>query len=339
MPVDTETTLGAGNGVGSLEYAGKQIEGLLSLRAPKEDSAPVDKQPEQVPATPKVEEPKQAPAAPETEETPPASEPAKSDDEETPTPAVPQPRTLKVKDGDQETEVTEEEAVKGYLRTQDYTRKTQALAEERRKFEEGVVQVARERDQQYATHLGELKTAIKTLMPEEPNWEKLRNEVTPDVFANELLTWKQRQDRIATIEEEQAKVAARQKEDADRGFAQYVTDQQAKLEEALPAFKEPEKALALKKDLADYALSRGFTTDDLKQVTDHRLVVLLHDAMQHEKAKKNKPAIENKIEQVIEASAAGSQSTTPKRNARAEAIARTSSGRLEDAAAAIAHLL
>ncbi len=42
----------------------------------------------------------------------------------------------KVKVGDEELEVTLDELLQGYMRQADYTRKTQALAEERKKFEE-----------------------------------------------------------------------------------------------------------------------------------------------------------------------------------------------------------
>lgn len=328
MPVATETTP---TNDGSLETAGSLMEGLLSVTP--EESVPPKKQSEQVPAT--EPEPEQTPPAPEPEEAGSEEEPEtppKTADEE-----PPQSRKLKV---DDQTEITEEEAIKGYLRTQDYTRKTQALADERRKFEEGLVAVARERDNQYAQHLAELKNAIQALTPAEPDWQKLRQEVTPDVFAAELLNWKQQQDRVKAIETEQQAVAARQAEDAKRGYAQYVAEQEEKLETALPILKDPEKGVALKRELVNFAIERGFTPEDLKSVTDHRLVLVLHDAMQHAKAKAKAPKIENKIERVIEASAPGATAAPSKKNALGSAKERLArSGRVEDAGLAISHLL
>jgi hypothetical protein len=49
--------------------------------------------------------------------------------------AEPEPRKFKVKVDGQDTEVTEDELLKGYSRTQDYTRKTQKVAEERKAVE------------------------------------------------------------------------------------------------------------------------------------------------------------------------------------------------------------
>ena len=55
-------------------------------------------------------------------------------------------RTFKVKVDGEEVEVPEDELLKGYSRTQDYTRKTQQLAEQRKAAESEFEQVRKERD-------------------------------------------------------------------------------------------------------------------------------------------------------------------------------------------------
>lgn len=311
----------------SLEDAGRAIAGLLSGK-PEEQHADTT-QPEQEPA---AEAPEQAPAAPEEESEQATEEPPDED--------RPQPRSFKVKVNGQEVEVTEDEVLKGYSRTEDYTRKTQQLAEQRKAFEEQEVAAVRAERQQYATYLEQLKTALSNLTPVEPDWATLRSQVAPDVFAAELLNWQQTQKRIESVTAEQAKVKAQQERDAEAGFRQYVTQEQAKLADAIPEYADPVKGKVLKDRLSTFAKERGFTDDDLSHVTDHRLVLLLHDAMQYRQSKAKAPDIANKIERAIDTSTPGSRSTGQKPSALAAATARLrSSHSIEDAGAAITALL
>jgi hypothetical protein len=139
-------------------------------------------------------------------------------------------------------------------------------------------------------------------------------------------------------------VKEQQELDAQEGFKQYVQAEQAKLEEALPDIKDPDKARVLKTKLGEFAESRGFSKEELGRVTDHRLVLLLHDAMAREaerKAEKAKaPEIKNKIEKAMATAEPGARTTAPKANALKEATARLKkSGSVDDGAAAIRHLL
>jgi hypothetical protein len=328
---------------GSLAHAASQIVGLLS----KEEGAPRSGKPEQ---TPPKEESTQAPAAPDTAdestaqadtetetESEQAAPEAESEDADAP---APQPRLIPVKIEGKTVMVTEEEAAKSFSREDVWTRKMQALADERRAFEERDVATVRAERAYYAATLDELKSVVVASQPKEPDWAKLRTEVSADEFSAQLLQWKDNQERVAKIDAEKARVVAAQEADAAAGFQKYVAAESERLADALPDFKEPTKAAALKKELGEFAKSRGFTDDDLNGVTDHRVVLLLHDAMQHHKAKAKAPVVRNRIEQSIEASAPGSRTTTPKRTGLAEAQAKVAkTGRLEDAAAAIAHLI
>lgn len=334
MPATQEATPQSG----SLEDASKAITGLLSVK-------PEDKPTKEQPPEPVREsaEPQQVPAAPEGEEGPSTNESEQatpSDETGTPETPVVQPKVFKVKDNGQEIEVTEEEALKSYLRIQDYTRKTQALADEKRTFEEGIVRVARERDAQYATHLEQLSEAIKATMPVEPDWQKLKGELAPEALAAKLLDWQTGQKHLASIKTEQDAVKARQQEDADRQWRQHVLAEQDKLEAALPELKDPEKARVIKTELAEFAISRGYTPEDVKNVTDHRLVLILRDAAEYQKSKDKAPKVANKIENALAASPPGNRSPAPKANKLTEAKQRLQkSGSVDDGAAAIAALL
>lgn len=317
----------------SLDAASSRIDGLLSV---KEDKQTPTAQPEPTPES--AEEPKLAEAAPEEES--PESESPSAEEVEEPEAEPQQPQKHKVKVDGIDAEVTLEELLKSYSFTAHNTRTAQQLAEQKKQFEQNELAAVRAERQQYATYLDQFAAALKGLAPEEPNWEVLKAQVTPEVFAAELLHWQQTQKKIAGIEAERTRVKTEQDADAQAGFAKYVQAEQAKLEDALPELKEPEKAKVLRASLREFALGRGFTEDDLKSVTDHRMVLLLHDAMQLKAEKAKAPKIENKIKAAMETAKPGSRTPAPAKDALKDAKERLrKSGSVDDGAAAIRHLL
>jgi hypothetical protein len=319
----------------SLESAASRIAGLLS---PSEDTQTPTTQPEQSPTT----ETEQAPAAP-TEES--AESEQVADEESETAPEQPQKFTAKV-DG-QDVEVTLEELLKGYSFTEHNTRKSQSIAAEkaaldaeRKAFQESEVAKVREERSQYAQYLEQFKTALVALHPTEPDWTTLRSQVSADEFAAELLSWQQTQKRIETTTKEQAKVADQQQQDAEAGFRTYLQQERALLEEALPEIKDPVKDAALAKDLREYAVAQGFTEQEFKATTNHRMLVLAHKAMLYDRSKAEKPKIENKIANALASSAPGSRTTAPPKNDLTVArAALKKSGSEDDAAAAITALI
>lgn len=336
MP-DTTTTPQSG----SLDDAGRAILGLLSTKVEDTQTA----EPTQSEQPPKKEVAEQTPAAPEPSESEPETQSQSEADGETE--ATQQPRKYPVKVDGQDAEATLDELLKSYSFTEHNTRKSQQIAEEKRaleaerkRFEESDVAAVRAERQQYATYLEELKTALAAMSPEEPNWAERRQQLPADEFAAELLTWQVNQKRVESVKAEQAKVKAAQEADAHAGYRSYVQDQEAKLIAALPALKDPEKAKAIKADLKEFAVKRGFSEQDLASVTDHRLVLILHDAMELEKSKAKAPAIKSIIENAMDTSQPGAKSTPKPRNDLAAAKARVKeSHSVDDAASAIRHLI
>lgn len=318
---------------GSLETAATAIDGILA-RHKTDTQAPAKPQPEQVKADPKSEEkpePKQAPAAPDESES----------EQEAPKPEV---KLWKVKAGEEELEVPEEELLKSYLRTADYTRKTQELAKQRREWEEGELKASREHRAQQQSALAELKTAIESLNPKEPDWSRLRAELPETDYNARRAEWFERKEAVDRITAEQKRLKDEENAEAEKGFASYVTEQRAHLERELPEFADPEKGPALQKDLVAFVKSRGFTEDELAQVVDHRLVLLIHDAMQGQKAREAAKAkateIKTKVEKAIEAAAPGTAQSAPKKSAKESDFLRAAkSGKTEDAAKFFEHLV
>lgn len=319
----------------SLEAAAAAINGLLSGKPEDKKTREAPRKPT-APAEPAEEDDADTEPADETEQQPAEEEESEEVDDE-PTPQESQPRKLKVKVNGQEIEVTEDEAVKGYSRTEDYTRKTQELAEKRKAFEAESEAVRGER-QRYATQLAQLEKVLKDATPAEPDWDTLRDG-DPAVFAATYAAWKQHQDRIEAISAERTK--AEQKVQADRvaKMQDALKAESTKLLEAIPAWKDDAVAKAEKVKVAEYARAQGYTDDELSAVTDHRVIKILRDAMLFRAAQQKKPAIESKIEKarvMAPGSTASPREVSDLTKAK-QALAKSHS--LKDAGSAIALLL
>lgn len=250
-----------------------------------------------------------------------------SDEEDTPPTKV---HRLKV-DGE-EIEVTEEELLKGYSRTADYTRKTQALAAEKQQFEAERTAVREER-QRYTESLAQLNEALKAQDPEEPDWDTLRRE-DPAEYAATWALWQQYQQRKADVAAEMSREQQKLAQDQMEQLKVHLSQEREKLVEAIPAWKDKDVAAREKKELAEFAKAAGYTDEELSQVYDHRVMVLLRKAMLYDKAQKAKPSVQKKIERVKVASPGSAATTRPKNTEVAKAKQRLAkSGSVQDAAA------
>lgn len=279
-------------------------------------------------------------AEPEPEEKPKpkakAAEPEPDDEEE-----APKPRTLKVKVDGMEVEIDEEEIKKGYSRTADYTRKTQQLAEERKKFEAEERAAVREERKYYAERLEMLEEALKVLGPQqEPDWNTLRTSLNSEEFTQAFSEWRTHQQRFEKARAERDAVREREEKDSTAQRQARLTREMEKLYEAIPDLRDAEKGKALRDDLTAYANSVGFSDDDLASVEDHRALVLLDKARRWDEYQKNKPKVQEKVDRAM--ANLKPQSSTPKPSARStDALtAKFDSSRADkDAADLINHLL
>lgn len=202
--------------------------------------------------------------------------------------------------------------------TADYTRKTQALADERKTFEAERSEVRAMREQ-YAALLPQIEEALNATKPAEPDWEKLRDS-DPAAFAVQWAEWQRFQQREAAVKAEREKVQKQLADEQGAAFTAYLEDQKEKLLQAIPDWQDAEKAKTEKTALYE-AGSReyGFTDEDFANVVDHRLVLMLRDALKYrELAKKGKETVESKkvIQKVLQP---GSPASKPK-GREAEAI-------------------
>ena len=248
-----------------------------------------------------------------------------------------QPQTFTVKIDGKEVAVTLDELQKGYSRTQDYTRKTQQIAEVRKQVEAETQAVRAERGQ-YAQLLGALQAQLQASEPQ-VDLDRLYNE-DPIEWVRQKEVLRERQEKAYAIQAEQQRLYQLSQQEQQQSMQQHLESQKDALLAALPEWKDPKKAKLEKAMLIESAKSAGFSDEDLKSVYDHRLVLLLRKAALFDQMVSKRQGIKpvvNNGPRPAKPGAAGRVSTTSEVTRAQQRLAKT--GRVDDAASAIELLL
>lgn len=167
-----------------------------------------------------------------------------------------------------------DELVKGYSRQADYTRKTQQTAAEAKQLAEARALY----DQKLAA-----VEAILSESQQEPDWAALRENSTPEEFADTYAQWSIQKANRDKVQAERARVRAEQEAEQQKAMAA-IRDREADLLlRKIPAWKDDAVRTAESKKLVQYAeTTLGVSAHELAGVMDHRMIVALHKAMRYD---------------------------------------------------------
>lgn len=170
--------------------------------------------------------------------------------------------------------VAVEEIKLGYMRQADYTKKTQAVAEQRK--------AAEEQTANYESTLNALLTAAGADLSrfDNVNWEQAAIE-NPDQY-------KQAKAMFEQTKQTHDFINAQAKEHRQRMEAQQQAAMKENAKESLTVLKStiPNWNNDLYYSIGEYATgSLGVTTEEFNDVHDHRIITALYKAMQFDKAK------------------------------------------------------
>ena len=272
-----------------------------------------------------------------------------SDEEEEPEEEDSKPELFTVRINGEDHEVTAEELAKGYSRQSDYTKKTQELSEYRKQLDQAAqfyqneIAQTQETRQQY---IGALSTAIETNMSsltkyENTDWERLKTENMEDYLAKRD-EYREAQTNIDKLKQNYQQESAKQEEEYKQQYSQTIQEEHAKLVSILPAWAEPEKQKAIAGEIRDFALSKGYTQEELNQLVDHRSILVLMQAKAWEDSQRKITSIkQKKIKNKPKVARSGkgtvkSESTKVKRTAKMKRLQQT--GHVDDAASLLEDL-
>lgn len=194
-----------------------------------------------------------------------------------------QPKLYTVKIDGKDTQVTEEELLAGYSRQADYTRKSQVLAEQRKKADEELATTQQER-QRYISQLEQFGNQSKSKLEafKSIDWEKLKAE-DPMEYMTKRDAFRDLQENIRASQEEQQRETTKFQQEQLKKFEELKKVNYDDLIVRVPQWADPEKGAEVKQNVKHYAQERGFTQQELDGLIDARSIEMLYKAMLYDK--------------------------------------------------------
>ena len=339
MSEQTQTVYGGeGYAIGSpLDDAQNTIIDMLD-GTPEEqaelDENIVDELPEQEPGgeveDTEVEEPEEEGIDSEDQEAELDDDEYDQDEEESP-----QAETFTVKVDGEQVSVSLDELRNGYSRQSDYTKKSQALAEERKSFDNDRGAVTQER-QQYSQLLRALQVQLQSNQEEAPDFDRLYDE-DPIEATRQEREWTKRQtakqQKMQAIFTEQERVAQEQGKFQAEDNQRMLQSEIGRLPEMIPEWRDQKGAAKESEELRTYLTDQGVAEDELSVLVKANHISVLRKAMLYDQGKSRvKKATKNKRSKSIRA---GSSGSTPKPSSKQQKRKRQqlkSNGKVQDAA-------
>jgi len=245
----------------------------------------------------------------------------------------PKPR-YKVKAAGEEIEVDEDELIKGYQQGADYTKKSQALAEQRKALEaeRNHLEYVKQERQAYAQKLQALDSFLSQ-QNQGVNLDVLK-ETDPIGYAVAVAEQSQREKQLAVVRAEQQRIAQQQQAEQQASLQNHLRQESEKLVSLIPELSTPQGD-AVRKQIRDYAKSVGWTDQELSSVYDSRAVVSLYKAMKYEQLQKSKPELTKKLQSAPKMMRSGTSAPPTKSSQDKQAMQRLrETGKVKDAAKA-----
>jgi len=233
-------------------------------------------------------------------------------------------------DGD-EIEVTQDELLNGYSRQQDYTRKTQELANQRKTIEQQA-QELQQRDAIYAQLLPKMEAQLKGELVNEPDWDSLYND-DPIAYVREKQVWDEKKEKLTAVSAEQQRLQQEAYAQQQQQIAQQVQEGQQKILEIIPEWKNAEIASKEKSAIRDYGINvLGYSAQEMDAIYDYRALLGLRNAWLNSKtveATKKRPTQKAPARVARPGSTSRKKSIAPAKRAK-QVLAKT--GKVQDAA-------
>ena len=234
-----------------------------------------------------------------------------------------------------------DDLVKGGLRQADYTRKTQALAEQRKGMEAAQQQYTAESQavqaerQQYINALSQIIQSSAQGLDQfaRIDWEALKEEDHIE-YLSKKDEYREAQEKVQQHQFAMQQTQQRQSAESENQYKVMIRDEHNALVDKHPDWADDTKRRELGSKLRDYAIAEGYSQDEISTLYDHRALLILdkarkYDALQssniREKKVKNKPKVVRSGKGVQK-----SEESRTKRKAKMKRL--QSTGHVDDAA-------
>jgi hypothetical protein len=297
MSDETSTLLGTGESLNK----GQAVDLLLNVNAPEEASedtqepvaeAEVEETLEQEAETEEAEHESE-----DDQELPEDEEEADEDEEYDVDPEdieYVEEELYTVKVDGEEMQVTSEELVKSYQLERAAQKRMQEAAELRKNSEAEMQALATQREK-YGQALERIEAQLNSVQ-EQPKeyWDKLYQE-DPLEWAKQRDAYRDRKESLAKVQAERERVNQEQQAQQMQQHQQYLVEQQERLLERIPEWRDEDTAMREKQAIITHAQRMGFSEQELATASDSRAIEVLRKAYLYDELMANKPAAQKKV--------------------------------------------
>jgi hypothetical protein len=133
------------------------------------------------------------------------------------------------------------------------------------------------------------------------DWERLKTE-NREEYLTKRDDYRQAQEGIEQLKAQAGQAQQQQQQEMQVQHQQVLQEEHTKMVSILPEWNDPDTQRAIAKTISEFALTKGYTQEELSQLVDHRSILVLMQAKayedmtrkQHEiraKKVKNKPKV------------------------------------------------
>jgi hypothetical protein len=297
MSDETSTLLGTGESLNK----GQAVDLLLNVNAPEEASEDTQEPVAEAEVEETLEQEAETEAAEyeseDDQELPEDEEEADEDEEYDVDPEdieYVEEELYTVKVDGEEMQVTSEELVKSYQLERAAQKRMQEAAELRKNSEAEMQALATQREK-YGQALERIEAQLNSVQ-EQPKeyWDKLYQE-DPLEWARQRDAYRDRKESLARVQAERERVNQEQQAQQMQQHQQYLVEQQERLLERIPEWRDEDTAMREKQAIITHAQRMGFSEQELATASDSRAIEVLRKAYLYDELMANKPAAQKKV--------------------------------------------
>ena len=318
----------------TVQGAAQKISGLLNPKAgqsePEKKEAVPSEQPQEIKEEPSKE------SQSKSEETPKEEATEKPEIEEETQTEIEEPGLHRIKVSGQELEVSLDELKAGYSRDSDYRQKTHTLGLERRDLDNQKESFR----QSYDTRLSELNDLIGTadgFIRQQQGSKDLQKLYDEDPTSAAKLDYQLRE------QQKQLDGMKSKAQEAYRNqYDEYVTAQRDLAAAKIPEYSDPNKTDKFKTDMRTTLRGYGFNDGEIGSLADHRMLMVIRDAMSYKSVKDKRPLAQKKVAnapKVVKSGVAKSSLSSGREDIRNKIGRLKKTGHIKDAQSALLDMI
>src|SRR5690606_6367622 len=143
-----------------------------------------------------------------------------------------------------------------------------------------------------------LETVAQIIEQSQPRVDQSLRQTNPAEWAAQMLQHKQWAEQKQAVAAEQERLKAESEREEQERLKAFVREQQEKLPELIPEWRDAKVAEAEVPKLRAYGIEQGFEEQEIDQLADARAVRLLRKAMLYDELMAKKPEVQTRLQQV-----------------------------------------